>query len=235
MRDRLAFAAFVLLATGAAGAGVWRVAVKRTAEAHAWQAADGDHDGLPLRADLDPDGDQLDVLSDSDADGDGRPNAEDVASAALDLTGELTDPLRGQYGNLLGRAGFRVCIDLGVEAWLRAGLSASALLLSAAKTRPDSFAIDANNSPADPNFVRRVRNYRALFASEPGLALNDRPRLGAWAFYGEDHVGVVTAVAGAGYTVTEAYGVSIASRAGAEIEARTGERATFGWIMGRSP
>lgn len=230
MRDRAAFLTLVAFLTGLAVAGCWLAAVRQHTAALRWQYADADGDGLPLVADADSDGDGLFGLEDPDADGDGVPNAADAVRAGLSLRGTLSDPLMGKYSNVLGRAGFRVCTDVTVETWLAAGVSAPALLLEAAASHPEWFAIDAGNHPQDPNFVRRVRNYRALFSQHPGLGLGDRPRLGAWAFYGDRHVALVTGVDGVGYSVTEAYGAALGSISGAVVEARSGERAAFGLI-----
>ncbi len=226
---RLGLAAAVVLLTSAAVVGTWQLTVADTKEASAWQDADADHDGLPLLDDLDPDGDEFGVgLGAPDGDADGVPDPEDVLLAARDLLGTFTDPLHGQYGDLLGRAGFVVCVDVPVTAWLRAGVPYPALLRVSAAAHPDGFALDADNRAADPNFVRRTRNFLALFRHHPELTLDTRPRPGDWAFYGETHVALVAAVDGAGYTVIEAYGPTVARRSGADVERRTGATAEFG-------
>jgi len=222
---RLGLVAGTAILTGVALAGMWHLAVTRTLAASAWQNADEDHDGLPLSDDLDPDGDGLAFGL---GPGLGAPDTDDVLLSARDLLGTFTDPLHGQYGNLLGRAGFVVCVDVPVTAWLRAGVPFPALLRASAAAHPEWFALDAQNRPDDANFVRRTRNYRALFTHHPDLVVDARPHLADWAFYGETHVALVSAVDGAGYTVIEAYGPTVERRGGAEVERRIGATAEFG-------
>ena len=185
-----------------------------------WMDADTDGDGLPLRADADPDGDAL--PDDPDADDDGVPNAADAVAGARTMLGAPSDPLMGRYGDPLGRLGFRVCVDVVVEAWMAAGVSLPERLLRTALTTPGRFAITPDNAPGDPYFVRRVRNYRALFAEE----LRGAPMDGDLAFFGDHHVAIDVATTG-GIQVIEAFDPLIRVRRVAEVEARTGTKAAY--------
>ena len=229
---RLAYCALVLSLTAGAVVLTYRHLAARQVAASTWLDADVDGDGRPLRRDLDPDADGLDLLADPDADGDAVENAQDIVAGALSMVGRPTDPLMGMYNNLLGRIGFVVCVDVVVESWMMAGLSLPELLTSSAWEHPEWFAIDPLNGPADPNFPRRVRNYRDLFEMEPGpgLALDSAPHPGDVAFYGRYHAAIVTAVRPEGYTVVEAYSARVAERDGGEVAARTGVEPVFGRV-----
>jgi hypothetical protein len=154
---------------------------------------------------------------DEDADGDGVPNTVDVLAAAEAGLGRPADPLMGRWGDPLGRLGFVVCVDVTLEAWLSAGLSIPPLLLESAAAHPEWFPIDATNEPSDPYFLRRVRNWRALFAHEPRLELSDTPRPGDWAFVGTTHVILVDRVTPSGWTGIEAYDATVRRRDGAHF------------------
>lgn len=136
----------------------------------------------------------------------------------------------GRYDNLLGRAGFVVCIDVVVESWMAAGLSLPALLKADSRATPAWFAIEPSNSADDPYFVRRVRNFRDLFEHDARLEIDALPRPGDVAFYGRYHAAVVVSARGSLYTLVEAYGALGGEAAGAGVEARTGESAVFGRV-----
>lgn len=160
-----------------------------------WVHSDADHDGLPLIRDLDPDGDGRDLFTDPDADNDGVPNAADASAYARSMRFIPYDPLMGKYRDALGRAGMVVCIDVPVRASLAAGLAFPELLRQSAAAHPEWFRISSYNSPGNPYFYRRVRNYRWMFERHPRLMLDRSPRPGDWAFYDYWHIAFVTEVA----------------------------------------
>jgi hypothetical protein len=230
LRERAAFVGVLAVATALAACGAFYALEVRAAAAAAWTRADTDGDGLPLDHDRDADGDGRDFFDDDDADGDGVPDVPDIVAAALAEVGRPADPLMGKYGNLLGRAGFVVCVDIVADAWLAAGRPLAALLADTAGAHPEDFTLSADNSPDDPAFPRRVRNLRDLFAHEPRLVLDTRPQPGDLAFYGRSHVALVTGLRGADYDVVEAYDVFSGVRAGCVVETRGFGDVVFGRV-----
>ena len=148
----------------------------------------------------DVDGDGVRATTDPDADGDGIANAEDIVASARALAGGPSDPL---WGHLRG-FGFRVCTDVALDAFARAGLPL------AAATGSD-----------DPWSARRVRLLRERFAP-----VRSTPRPGDLAFYGDHHVAIVTSVAD-GYRVVEARGPQVAEVPGAAVSRALGEVGQF--------
>lgn len=197
----------------------WRAAQGTAGEATGSQ--DGDHDGIPLGEDRDADADGIDALLDPDADGDGIPNSAEIVHSARAITGELSDPLMGKYGNLLGRIGMRVCTDVVLDAWLAAGIPLARILRDRAAEVPEAFAITPDNRPEDPYFPRRVRNLRALFSHADGLVFDRVPRAGDLAFFGDTHVAVVTDPDT--FSVVEARSFQVAERSGGQVQLELGQ------------
>jgi hypothetical protein len=227
-RPILTFVAVVGVLTALAVLALYRHLESVQAAESAWMRLSFPGRTLALSDDLDPDGDARDLFSDIDADGDGIGNASDIVAHANQLLGRRSDPLMGQYDNLLGRIGFLVCVDVVVESWLAAGLSLPALLREVAEESPVWFSIRTDNDPHDPNFVRRVRNYRDLFEHHPNLMFDDHPAAGDLAFYGRNHVALVTQSNGSTYTVIEAFDAQVTTRSGREVEARSRTTGRFG-------
>lgn len=115
-----------------------------------------------------------------------------IAAEARAMRGLPYDPFMGRYGDPLGRWGFVVCIDVPVRAYRAAGVSLPDILKESAWAHPDWFKIDPGNSPRDPFFTRRVRNYHDLFSRHPALEAADSPQPGDLAFFGRWHIGLVT-------------------------------------------
>jgi len=160
----------------------------------AWMQAAPDSNGIALWGDPDADGDRLSMSEDRDANNDGIPNEEQAASYARSMLRIPYDPLMGKYNDFLGKAGFVVCIDVPLRSYLWAGVSMPALLKRSAKEHPEWFKIGPDNSPGNPFFYRRVRNYYYLFMSHLELVHDQTPKPGDWAFYGRTHIALVISV-----------------------------------------
>jgi hypothetical protein len=121
------------------------------------------------------------------------------------MVGTSYDPLMGRFGDPLGKMGLVVCIDVPVRAYQDAGFSLPSRLREISAQNPSWFTIDANNSPSNPFFYRRVRNYYPLFQNDPLLEAGAKPQPGDWAFYGKTHIAIVSSVNPDGsYEVIEA-------------------------------
>jgi hypothetical protein len=115
------------------------------------------------------------------------------------------DPLMGGFNNALGRRGFVVCIDVPVTAYENEGIPITKILKDSAREHPEWFEISPQNSPNNPYFYRRVRNYYPLFKNHPDLEASDHPRPGDWAFFGRFHIALVSSIGPYGaYRVVEA-------------------------------
>jgi hypothetical protein len=78
-------------------------------------------------------------------------------------------------------------------------------LRDSAGKHPEWFEIDSQNSPNNPYFYRRVRNYYPLFQRHPDLEASRRPQPGDWAFFGKRHIALVCSIEPDGtYRVVEA-------------------------------
>ncbi|WP_027724838.1 thrombospondin type 3 repeat-containing protein [Tuberibacillus calidus] len=149
----------------------------------------------------DVDGDGIPNLKDPDADGDGVPNAQDIVQAANRLVGVLYDPLKGGYGNIGGKMGFIVCIDVPRIAYAKAGIRLADLLTADFKRHPKHYNTEnGGNTPETPYFFRRVRNVYD-YAQGNGFLVKDslQPRVGDIVFYGRYHATLVTKVYQNGY------------------------------------
>lgn len=146
----------------------------------------------------------LKALSDVD------PNA--VARAANQLRGILYDPLQGRYGNIGGRIGFIVCIDVPVLSYQEAGCSIKQLLKSDFNSHPDAYDTKSGNTPDNPFFHRRARNlYSYCLANNCLLPMTSQPQVSDVVFYKKPqhshitHIALVTRVDGSGnYWLVEA-------------------------------
>ena len=143
------------------------------------------------------------------------------------------DPLMGMYGDPLGRVGLVVCIDVPIRAYQAGGVSLPLLLKDTARAHPEIFDIGPNNSPSNPFFFRRVRNYAPLFQRHPLLLSSKEPRPGDMAFYGGFHIALVIEVRKDGsFDVIEASPRKghVAVSDGAYMERTWGKPAFFGRI-----
>ena len=197
----------------------------------AWMINDNDNDGIDLWHDKDPDNDGMDMFSDLDANGDGVSNEEQAVTYALKMENTPTDIFMGKFNNLFGKIGFVVCIDVPIKSYLWAGVSMPAVLFESARKEPGWFDIDDGNHPDNEFFYRRVRNYHDLFKNHPDLQTSDKPQKGDWAFYGRNHIALVTSVEQNGhYRVMEAYFSNTSETTSQQIENIWGKPSFFGRI-----
>lgn len=156
----------------------------------------GYHETETVKMGPDVDHDGKTNLKDPDADNDGIPNKKDVAEAADKLVGTLYDPLKGGYGNIGGKMGFIVCIDVPRIAYAKAGIYFQNLLTNDFKAHPEHYDTqNGMNTPDTPYFFRRVRNVYD-FAKGNGYFIKNSttPEVGDIVFYGRYHATMVVKV-----------------------------------------
>lgn len=156
-------------------------------------AGDKDRDHIVNEFDADTDGDGAVNLKDSDANGNGTSNKQDLISGAKRLVGVLYDPLKGGHGNIGGRMGFIVCIDVPRIAYADAGISLDQLLKDDYAQHPIHYETQGGtNTPATPYFYRRVRNVYD-YARTNGMLVPQaaKPKVGDIVFYSRYHATLV--------------------------------------------
>ncbi|MET1249434.1 DUF1287 domain-containing protein [Sporolactobacillus sp. STCC-11] len=156
-------------------------------------SGDKDHDHIVNEFDADTDGDGAVNLKDSDANGNGRSNKQDVVTEAKRLVGVLYDPLKGGHGNIGGKMGFIVCIDVPRIAYADAGISLDQLLKQDYAQNPSHYETQGGtNTPATPYFYRRVRNvYDYARANRMLVRKATKPKVGDIVFYSRYHATLV--------------------------------------------
>ncbi|EST11499.1 DUF1287 domain-containing protein [Sporolactobacillus laevolacticus] len=157
---------------------------------------DADHDRMINQFDADADGDGIANLKDHDANNNGRSNMQDIVSGAKRLTGVLYDPLKGGHGNIGGRMGFIVCIDVPRIAYADAGIYLDQLMKDDYERHPDHYQTQkGTNTPATPYFYRRVRNvYDYAKANKMLIRKAGTPKVGDIVFYSRYHATLVVGV-----------------------------------------
>jgi len=133
-----------------------------------------------------------------------------VVEEARKLVGIWYDPLQGYLGNIGGRAGLIVCMDVPVIAYRNAGASIRRLLEADYAAHPDRYGV-RSGSPGDPFFHRRARNLYAYCKGNDRLDLHGPPQPGDVVFMSRtpnsaiSHIAVVSQVQSDGsYSVVEA-------------------------------
>lgn len=117
---------------------------------------------------------------------------EKVVAEARRLRGILYDPLQGMYGDLGGRLGLIVCMDVPVIAYRNAGASVRRLLEGAYAKDASPFS-PRDGRPGNPFFHRRARN---LFAyCKAACRLTVEPRPADVAFFSRGPAGDITHIA----------------------------------------
>lgn len=156
-------------------------------------SGDIDHDHISNEFDNDTDGDSIDNLKDADANNNDKSNKQDVVSEAKRLVGVLYDPLKGGHGNIGGKMGFIVCIDVPRIAYANAGISLDQLLKADYARHPSHYETQGGtNTPATPYFYRRVRNVYD-YARANGMLVRQaaKPKVGDIVFYSRYHATLV--------------------------------------------
>jgi uncharacterized protein YijF (DUF1287 family) len=154
-----------------------------------------------------------------------------VVSEARKLIGIWYDPLKGQLGNLSGRLGFIVCMDVPVIAYRNAGASLRRLLEADYAVHPEHYDPRDGGKPGDPFFHRRARNLYSYCKNIGRLDMAGPPRPGDVVFMSRKpkssitHIALVSRVEPNGqYLVVEAstYGTR---------EVRSEDLARRGWLF----
>ncbi|MCO7125383.1 DUF1287 domain-containing protein [Sporolactobacillus shoreicorticis] len=156
-------------------------------------AGDMDRDHISNEFDADTDGDGNVNLKDTDANNNGKSNKQDIVSGAKRLAGVLYDPLKGGHGNIGGKMGFIVCIDVPRIAYADAGISLDQLLKNDYAQHPNHYQTqNGTNTPATPYFYRRVRNVYD-YAKANGMLVRraSKPKIGDIVFYSRYHATLV--------------------------------------------
>lgn len=117
-----------------------------------------------------------------------------VVAEARKLRGVLYDPLQGLFGDLGGRAGFIVCMDVPVIAYRNAGASIRSLLESAYRRHPEHFD-PQDGKPGNPFFHRRARNLFAFCRGSGRLSQDGPPQPADVAFFSRGSKGMIAHIA----------------------------------------
>lgn len=112
------------------------------------------------------------------------------------LLGIAYDPLMGKAGNIGGRVGFIVCVDVPVLAYWNAGYSLKSVLEEDFKKHPQAYDTRDGNQPGNPFFHRRARNvYAYCLANRTLLMAGQKPRPGDVVFYARRPGGAIIHIA----------------------------------------
>ncbi len=137
------------------------------------------------------------------------PRARIVAEARK-LNGLLYDPAQGYFGDIGGKAGFIVCMDVPRLAYRNAGTSLRVLLERDYRAHPEHYG-KRDGRPGDPFFDRRARNLYSYCKNNACLDMVGPPKPGDVVFMSHgpaswiSHIALVSAVGADGsYEVVEA-------------------------------
>jgi len=119
---------------------------------------------------------------------------ERIVAEARQLRGIWYDPLQGYFGNLGGRLGLIVCMDVPVIAYRNAGASLRRLLEADYRAHPRHYA-PGDGKPGDPYFHRRARNLYAYCKANGCLSAGEPPAPGDVAFFSRSRDGVIAHIA----------------------------------------
>jgi uncharacterized protein YijF (DUF1287 family) len=140
---------------------------------------------------------------------DSRADRLRVVEEGRKLIGVWYDPFQGYMGNIGGRMGMIVCMDVPVIAYRNAGASVRRLLEDDYKAHPEHYD-RRDGSPGDPFFERRARNLYTYCSHNGCLDMTGPPEPGDVVFMsksrtgGISHIALVTSVEGDGrYKVVE--------------------------------
>ncbi|MBI5200482.1 MAG: DUF1287 domain-containing protein [Elusimicrobia bacterium] len=98
-----------------------------------------------------------------------------IVAEARKLVGVWYDPVQGGFGNLGGRLGLIVCMDVPVIAYRNAGTSIRRLLEADYRAHPGRYS-SRDGSPRDPYFDRRARNLHTYCRENGCLDLAGPPK-----------------------------------------------------------
>lgn len=141
-----------------------------------------------------------------------NPNADraKIVAEARKLVGLMYDPAQGYLGNIGGKLGLIVCMDVPRLAYRNAGASLRKLLEDDYRAHPGHYG-KHDGRPGDPYFDRRARNLYSYCRYNGCLDMKGPPRPGDVVFMSHSpkgwvsHIALVSAVAPDGsYQVVEA-------------------------------
>jgi len=142
--------------------------------------------------------------------------------------GKPFDPLQGKYGNIGGKLGAIVCIDVVNLSFEKAGIFLEKELRECYKENPSAFVNRNWDVPKNPFFARRVKNLYE-YCKEKGFLLDMKEgklQPGDILFFGQRHTALVKSISEGGiYTVVEASPekLFVCRAVKADIEARWGK------------
>lgn len=125
---------------------------------------------------------------------DGRVDRDAVVSEARKLKGVWYDPVQGGFGDVGGRAGLIVCMDVPVIAYRNAGASIRRLLEADYAAHPGTYG-PHDGAPGDPYFHRRARNLFTYAKNNGRLDLRGPPRPGDVVFLSRTARGAIEHIA----------------------------------------
>lgn len=133
-----------------------------------------------------------------------------VVAEARKLIGLWYDPVQGYFGDIGGKMGLIVCMDVPRLAYRNAGTSIRKLLETDYKAHPEHYG-KRDGRPGDPYFDRRARNLHSYCKHNGCLDLSGPPEPGDVVFMSRSrtgwisHIALVSSVAADGtYRVIEA-------------------------------
>jgi uncharacterized protein YijF (DUF1287 family) len=158
-------------------------------------------------------------------------NISKVIGEARNLKGILYDPLQGQLGNIGGKLGFIVCIDVPLIAYQNAGYSIKKVMEADFLKHPEHYNTKNGNTPENFYFSRRARNlYAYCKGNNKLIQLHKNPQAGDVVFYRRkndlsvSHIALISIVkSNNSYWMIEAYPVLTAEISNSKVEKR-------GWI-----
>jgi uncharacterized protein YijF (DUF1287 family) len=114
-----------------------------------------------------------------------------IVHAARGLVGVWYDPVQGGFGNIGGRMGLIVCMDVPVIAYRNAGTSIRRLLEADYRAHPEHYGAH-DGRPGDPYFERRARNLYSYCKFNGCLDMKGPPLPGDVIFFSRGETGEIT-------------------------------------------
>ena len=117
-----------------------------------------------------------------------------VVDEARKLVGLMYDPVQGYLGNIGGKMGLIVCMDVPRLAYRNAGASIGRLLAEDYRAHPDHYG-KHDGRPGDPYFDRRARNLYSYCKFNGCLDTKGPPQPGDVVFMSHSQNGWITHIA----------------------------------------
>lgn len=117
-----------------------------------------------------------------------------IVAEARKLNGLMYDPVQGLFGNVGGKLGLIVCMDVPRLAYRNAGASIKRLLEEDYRAHPEHYG-KHDGRPGDPYFDRRARNLYSYCKFNGCLDMTGPPEPGDVVFMSRSKNGWVTHIA----------------------------------------